>query len=90
MQGVRIQARTSKGRKFDSRAEEGILIECFRGDAFKILTDYETRVIESKNVKFDDGIHSIVPNGSDQEIDFDVSDPSILIDDLIINRDGSI
>lgn len=70
--------------KFDSRAEEEILVRYCCSDTIRIPMNDIKRVIESKDVTFDEERHPTISNERDQVIEFDLTNQNILVGDLKI------
>lgn len=68
--------------KIDSRAKEGILFWYCRWDAFRILMNHRTKVVELEDVWFDKRSNPTGAQRNENLFQLDVSDDDILFDDL--------
>lgn len=75
--------------KFDSRSEEGILVGYCRGNAYRILMNGSNRIIESKDVTFDENIVGKSNELTNEMVEFDV-EMDTEISDLNDNYLGDI
>lgn len=64
-----------------------MFIGYFRGEAFRILTNSGKRVIESKDLIFDEKGHSNISQEHEQVIEFDMTNPNELIDNPNNDKD---
>lgn len=72
--------------KFYSRAEEGVLVGCGRGSAYRILMGHSKRVVGTKDVKFDEETMSNNATTKESLAELDISNGDVVLDDIITGK----
>lgn len=73
--------------KFDSRALPGTLVGFCQGNAYRVLLDSENAVVESQDVKIVEDAGTSLPHDVYSDvIEFDLSDESVIFDDIVGNE----